>query len=101
MEQPTQMTNVMDDTASMQALAVVEDRQAKYGSPQSNFADIGSLVQTVLKEKLKDGTIVHSTDVALIMIGVKLSREAFKHSRDNIIDIIGYAECLDRIYEQK
>lgn len=35
------------------------------------------------------------------MIGVKLSRESFKHKRDNLTDTAGYALCVDLIQQKK
>jgi len=32
-----------------------------------------------------------------MMTAVKISRESFKHKRDNLTDLAGYAECAHRI----
>lgn len=87
--------DMLSDTAATQALKVVEDREQKYGSPSKNFEDIASIWEGVT------GHSYTASQVALMMIGVKLSREGFRHRRDNIVDIIGYAECLDRINVQQ
>jgi hypothetical protein len=39
--------------------------------------------------------------VYLVMIGLKLSREQFKHKRDNIVDAIGYLALLDDLKGNK
>jgi hypothetical protein len=39
--------------------------------------------------------------VALCMIGVKMSREAFRHKRDNIVDMHGYLLTLDDVVQER
>ena len=32
-----------------------------------------------------------------VMMAVKLTRESFKHKRDNLVDLAGYAEIMNQI----
>ena len=67
------------------------DRQSEYGDPKNNYAKIA------LMYNLITGDNIHGKDVAIIMIITKLVREGNKHKEDNLIDLCGYAEILNRL----
>ena len=67
------------------------DRVADYSPPEENFAQIAAIASAILKKPITPKECV------MIMLAVKLSREAYKHKRDNCCDIAGYAYCLSRI----
>lgn len=69
------------------------DRNVTYGTPTQNFTNIGELVTTRLKHKLKDGERITASDVADIQILVKVARNIAQTKRDNYVDIAGYAGC--------
>ncbi len=68
------------------------DRRGQYGPILDSFEDIASIWNGVLRRKLEKD--IEGSDVAKCMIGLKLYRESFSHSRDNLIDICGYTKCL-------
>lgn len=71
---------------------VTKDRNASYGEPEDNFSDIAEIWNA--QGVRVNGKPVSSTDVALMMIGMKLAR--LKHNvihRDSWVDTIGYAAC--------
>jgi Domain of unknown function (DUF6378)/Domain of unknown function (DUF4406) len=72
---------------------VAHDRQSTYGHPREDFARTGKIWSAIL------GVDVTPEQVALCMIGVKMSRECHKAKRDNAVDICGYAKCLDMVRE--
>jgi Domain of unknown function (DUF4406)/Domain of unknown function (DUF6378) len=75
----------------LEALRIVhDDRGADYGSPIEDFTRTGRMWGAILD--LEDD--VTPREVALCLIGLKLSREAHQHKRDNLTDIAGYAETL-------
>lgn len=37
----------------------------------------------------------------MFMLCVKLSRESYKHGRDNLVDVCGYAQCLDMVHSDR
>ncbi len=69
------------------------DRQADYSDPVENFKHISAIASEISKEKLSP------TTCAIVMIAVKLARENYKHKRDNLVDLAGYVEILNRIKE--
>ncbi|NBQ67434.1 MAG: hypothetical protein EBU46_00845 [Nitrosomonadaceae bacterium] len=78
---------------------VTNDRQASYGTPAENFRITADMLNAAgfcfRGEKLK------AEDVGLMMILVKAARQSFKHKRDSLVDICGYAKCIDMIHEDK
>ena len=71
------------------------DRQADYSDPVENFKHIASIASAISKEDLSP------TTCAIVMIAVKLARENYKHKRDNLVDLAGYVEILNRIKERE
>ncbi len=71
------------------------DRQADYSDPVANFKHISAIASAISKKELSP------TTCAIVMIAVKLARENFKHKRDNLVDLAGYVEILNRIKESE
>lgn len=72
-----------------------DDRSRDYGHPLINHQRIAGIWNVQLGEILKSP--ITPRQVALMMIGVKLAREANTPKRDNLIDIAGYVKCIDMI----
>jgi hypothetical protein len=72
---------------------VVSDRNADYGPPREDFEATAKIWSGLLSRKLK--TDITYSDVALMMVALKLRRETFKHKPDNIVDAHGYLDCLE------
>lgn len=71
------------------------ERQADYSDPVENFKHISAIASAISKKELSP------TTCAIVMIAVKLARENFKHKRDNLVDLAGYVEILNRIKESE
>jgi len=69
------------------------DRQADYADPVQNFKLI-AMIATCLT-----GETMTPIMCCKVMQAVKLSREAYKHKRDNLVDLVGYTWILDRLIE--
>lgn len=67
------------------------DRQASYGSVTENFSKIAAGWSQILNAG------VSPEQVGLMMIWLKVCREVNKGSEDGIIDIAGYAGCIDKL----
>ena len=74
-------------------------RRATYDHPLRNFRRTASIWQGVLEAKLRPGERISPMDVALCMVGVKLAREAFAHSRDNLVDMAGYVATAEAVWD--
>ena len=68
------------------------DRRKDYVHPKDDFTTIGKIWGAILNRDP-----ISPETVALMMIGLKVGREAGKHKRDNLLDIAGYAKCHDMI----
>jgi hypothetical protein len=71
------------------------DRQKNYGSPYVNHKRIADLWSPIF------GVTVTPEQVALAMIQVKVAREINRHTRDNLVDLIGYTLTLDACREDQ
>ena len=67
------------------------DRQKAYGPPSESFEHIAQVWSIILRPKMNRTFGVSPQDVALMMVGLKLCRQAFKPSRDNLVDMAAYA----------
>lgn len=70
------------------------DRHDAYAPPEDNFRRIATVWNGLLDGKL--ARVLTPADVARMMAGMKLVRDAHKPKRDNRVDAIGYLRCLER-----
>lgn len=75
------------------------DRNAAYGSPLSDYTRTAGMVSAMLAHKLKEP--LTAEDCAMIMCCVKLSRQAHKPKPDNMVDLAGYAECIQWMIDER
>ena len=66
-------------------------RRRTYGHPIDNFSRTATIWSGIL------GNTISAEQVGLCMVAVKLAREVNGHTRDNLVDIAGYANTLDMI----
>lgn len=72
-------------------------RRAAYGHPSRNFGRIAGLWQGYLDGM--DHDKLDATDVAMLMVLLKVARIQHKPDRDGVTDICGYAACAAIINE--
>ena len=65
-------------------------RRADYG-PEESFGKMAKIYNTLF------GKNIESSDICKILMIVKLVRESYNHKRDNLVDLAGYAELLNRL----
>ncbi len=68
------------------------DRHASYGDAKADFDATAAIWTVLLRRKglLIDGAKLDAHCVAIMMVGLKLSREAHMHKDDTCVDIAGY-----------
>lgn len=100
---PAQETTAVDiDASSFMHKGVAQEahqiihgaRRKSYGPVEQSFQEIAKLIQLLLPH-LGDVT---PHDVSMIMICVKLIREKASHSRDNLVDLCGYADLREQLF---
>ncbi len=86
----------IDPTLAADAVqAVTGPRQRDYAHPKINFQRIANLWSIILDVDITP------EQVALCMIQVKIAREMNRHTRDNLVDLIGYTLTLDACMEDE
>jgi len=75
---------------------VFSDRNETYGDPLQDYTRTIELFKIMVGDK----NVMELTpqDGVTFMICVKLSREAWIHKTDNLVDLCGYAACLEWIH---
>jgi hypothetical protein len=71
------------------------DRQAAYGHPLDDFSKTAKIWEVILNAP------VTAEQVGLCMCGVKISRELNTHSRDNLVDLAGYAGTIEKVVDER
>ena len=69
------------------------DRNRTYGPPTQNFKNIAEFWTTRIGHKLKDGETITSTDVADLMVLLKVARNIAQIKKDNFVDAAAYSAC--------
>lgn len=67
------------------------DRSGSYGHPRDHWRITVGLINA------RFGTAFKPEDWGVMMIFDKLARDAHTHKRDNIVDVCGYARCVERV----
>lgn len=93
---------IKDPTILEEANSLVNStRQKDYGHPHDDYTKVAKFWQIILANKLRPDVIIEPEEAAMCMIGIKLSRQMNRHKRDNLVDIAGYAQVVDKIMERK
>lgn len=87
---------VLDEAKSL----VHGDRGQSYGHPKEDFHTTARLWNAYLGRRF-GVSCLDAQDVAMLMILLKVSREAHRHKRDNLVDIAGYAETCQMVHEAR
>ena len=99
---PSSPTDTQIGSILIEAESIVNGARATdYGSAKESFGKIASMSSLMLngseKESLFHDATLTDTIVCKVLMAVKLTREANKHKRDNLVDLSGYAELLNRL----
>ena len=68
-------------------------RHSDYGDAKESFSRVATIANVMTGKELSP------EDCCAVLMAVKLVRESFKHKRDNLVDLCGYAELMNRLKE--
>ena len=68
-------------------------RHSDYGDARESFGRIATIASVMTGKELSP------EDCCAVLMSVKLVRESFNHKRDNLVDLCGYAELMNRLKE--
>jgi hypothetical protein len=77
------------------------DREQTYGKPDKNLLTIANYWNIHIKAKYGTSVGLTAEDVCVMMALLKLAREANKHGRDNLVDMIGYVGLIQRVLDSQ
>ena len=66
-------------------------RHSDYGDAKESFSRIATIASVMTGKELAP------EDCCAVLMAVKLVRESFNHKRDNLVDLCGYAELMNRL----
>ena len=81
------MKTILDEAKEI----IYGDREKKYGHPAKNLNQISRLWSMYLEHP------VSAQDVCMMMILLKVARQSNAYTRDNLVDIAGYAALNSRL----
>jgi hypothetical protein len=67
------------------------DRNEQYGDPLQAFKEYSNILEANFGIKLTPA------EICKVQIAIKLGRLKYKHKRDSVVDLCGYAEILNRL----
>jgi len=76
--------NILEEALSITST----DRRSQYGHPKVDFTRTAKITSILLDKEIT------AQDVVIMLIAMKLSRNAYKYKRDTCVDIAGYARIL-------
>lgn len=77
-----------------EAKAIVEgSRHSDYGDARESFGRVATIASVMTGKELSP------EDCCAVLMAVKLVRESFNHKRDNLVDLCGYTELMNRLKE--
>ena len=82
------MSTIKKESILEEAHKIVNERSrsSDRDNPVEGFVHIASIASTIR------GKDITPRDCTAIMMAIKLSREQYKHNRDNLVDLAGYTQ---------
>lgn len=97
---PPQFSQPKESILEEAAKITTEDRQRYYGHPSDNHGNTARFWVEYLERKFSVVVGLTARDVCMMMILLKVSRDANAPKRDNLVDICGYARNAEQIEER-
>ena len=70
-------------------------RHSDYGDARESFGRVATIASVMTGKELAP------EDCCAVLMAVKLVRESFKHKRDNLVDLCGYAHIMNELNENE
>ena len=70
-------------------------RHSDYGDAKESFSRVATIANVMTGKELSP------EDCCAVLMAVKLVRESFKHKRDNLVDLCGYAHIMNELNENE
>lgn len=83
----------------IEADAATKARGENYGHPRDHLGNVARLWSEHLSYRTKQFIVLNARDVTMMMILLKVSRDANKPHRDDLVDIAGFARCAEMLEE--
>ena len=77
------------------------DRNKDYAHPHVDYSCTAAMWSALIERRYGVKVALSPDFACLMMVAVKLSREAGKHKDDNLIDAAGYVECAAMCLEKE
>lgn len=71
-----------------------EEKEREYGPFEEGMAKAAKLATELCNKQIS------TKDIYMCMIALKLSREAYNHKEDNLLDCVAYISSLNKTYEK-
>lgn len=71
-----------------------EEKEREYGPFEEGMAKAARIATELCNKE------INTKDIYLCMIALKLSREAYNHKEDNLLDAVAYISSLNKTYEK-
>jgi hypothetical protein len=72
-------------------------RQRYYGTALQNHQRIALMWNSYIEAKHGIRGLLSPSDVAWLMVQLKIARNIHRPKRDNLVDVAGYARCISSI----
>lgn len=95
---PAQKETILDEAARLTS----GERQKDYGHPLDTYTCAANILRALILHRYKVDIPVTADFVLLFMAaGIKGSREAGGHKRDNLADLAGYARTIEMTLDEE
>jgi hypothetical protein len=91
----TPVENILEEANRL----IFGERRSHYGHPLDDYTRTAAIFNAVFADKIK--TPFTPEDLMMVMVCVKISRHTNLVRRDNLVDIAGYAGCIQEAIEER
>ena len=71
----------------------IDERVENYGPPTASWKEIAMVASELT------GRVLSSKDCVKVLMSMKLVRERYKHTEDNLLDLVAYTQILHMLEE--